>query len=182
MRFYERERVGLFIDGEATYQALKSLGFDVDFKRLLRLLQSKCQLTTARYYTVQTIAPDGSKSVQPLVDWLTYNGFHVVTKFAKEFTNSQGETRFKGNIDIELVVDILDLAATLDHIVIFSGDSELTYLVHTLKDMGKCVTVVSTIATKPALLADSLRRAADQVLDLKEIQPLIARQNRTSVA
>jgi uncharacterized LabA/DUF88 family protein len=121
MHFYPAERVALFIDGANLYAASKSLGFDIDYKRLITYFRQKTQLVRALYYTA--LAEDQEYvSIRPLIDWLDYNGFSMVTKPTKEFTDASGRRKVKGNMDIELAVDAMRLADTLDHIVIFSGD------------------------------------------------------------
>ncbi len=120
MHFYSTERVALFIDGANLYATAKALGFDIDYKRLLTLFRSKSQLVRALYYTA--LAEDQEySSIRPLVDWLDYNGFTMVTKPTKEFTDALGRRKIKGNMDIELSVDAMRLAPSLDHIVTLHG-------------------------------------------------------------
>src|SRR4051812_17007757 len=123
MLFYPAEKLALFIDGANLYGAAKGLQFDIDYKRLLELFARKGTLVRAFYYTA--VAEDQEFSpLRPLVDWLDYNGFAVVTKPLKEFTDAQGRRRVKGNMDIELAIDVMELADIVDHIVIFSGDGD----------------------------------------------------------
>jgi uncharacterized LabA/DUF88 family protein len=180
MNFYQTERVALFIDGANLYATAKSLGFDIDYKRLLRLFRGKGLLVRALYYTA--LAEDQEySSIRPLVDWLDYNGFSMVTKPSKEFVDGSGRRKIKGNMDIELAVDAMRLAENLDHIVIFSGDGDFRSLVAALQQMGKRVSVVSTLQTQPPMVADELRRQADQFLDLADLEKEIARpQNGVS--
>ena len=174
MHFYPNERVALFIDGANLYATAKSLGFDIDYKRLLALFRQKAQLVRALYYTA--LAEDQEySSIRPLIDWLDYNGFTMVTKPTKEFTDASGRRKVKGNMDIELAVDAIRLAENLDHIVIFSGDGDFRSLVGALQQMGKRVSVASTLETQPALVADELRRQADQFIDLANLEQLICR-------
>lgn len=181
--FYPNERVALFIDGANLYAASKSLGFDIDYKRLLQFFRLKTQLLRAYYYTA--LAEDQEySSIRPLIDWLDYNGFAMVTKPGKEFTDALGRRKFKGNMDIELAVDAMRLANTVDHLVIFSGDGDFRGLVAALQGMGKRVSVVSTLQTQPPMVADELRRQADQFIDLADLQgeigrPASQRQERT---
>jgi uncharacterized LabA/DUF88 family protein len=174
MNFYPTERVALFIDGANLYATAKSLGFDIDYKRLLRLFRTKGHLVRALYYTA--LADDQEySSIRPLVDWLDYNGFSMVTKPSKEFVDGSGRRKIKGNMDIELAVDAMRLAEALDHIVIFSGDGDFRSLVAALQQMGKRVSVVSTLQTQPPMIADELRRQADQFLDLADLEKEVAR-------
>ena len=175
MHFYSTERVALFIDGANLYSSAKSLGFDIDYKRLLGLFRQKGQLIRAIYYTA-LLEDQEYSSIRPLIDWLDYNGFSMVTKPTKEFLDAAGRRKIKGNMDIELAVDAMRLSDRLDHIVIFSGDGDFRSLVAALQQMGKRVSVVSTLQTQPPMVADELRRQADQFIDLADIEIQIARK------
>ena len=168
------EKIALFIDGANLYATTKGLGFDIDYKRLLKEFQSRGNLLRAFYYTA-LIEDQEYSSIRPLLDWLDYNGYTVITKPAKEFTDSTGRRKVKGNMDIELAVDAMELAAHLDHIVLFSGDGDFRPLVESIQRRGVRVTVVSTIVTQPPMVADELRRQADIFLDLAELMPKIGR-------
>jgi uncharacterized LabA/DUF88 family protein len=175
MHFYATERIALFIDGANLHAATKSLGFDIDFKRLLALFAEKARLVRALYYTA-LVEDQEFSSVRPLVDWLTYNAFTVVTKPAKTFTDVDGRRKLKGNMDVELAVDAMRLAPHLDHIVLFSGDGDFRSLVAAIQERGKRVSVVSSLVTQPPMIADELRRQADQFIDLAELEPTISRE------
>ena len=178
MHFYKKERVALFIDGANLYAAAKSLALDIDYKKLLTYFRDECNLIRALYYTA--IAEDQEySSIRPLIDWLDYNGFTLVTKPTKEFTDSSGRRKIKGNMDIELAVDAMELSAQLDHIVIFSGDGDFRSLVQALQQKGKRVTVISTLQTQPPMVADELRRQADMFVDLGDIKSIICRPQST---
>src|SRR6476469_9815342 len=174
MHFYPTERVALFIDGANLYATAKSLGFDIDYKRLLALFGTKGQLIRALYYTALAEEQEYS-SIRPLIDWLDYNGYTMVTKRTKEFTDATGRRKLKGNMDIELAVDAMELSEHLDHIVLFSGDGDFRSLVEALQHKGKRVSVVSTLTTTPPMVADELRRQADQFIDLAFLQEEIGR-------
>ncbi|MBS7537398.1 LabA-like NYN domain-containing protein [Ancylobacter lacus] len=168
------EKTALFIDGANLYSATKSLGFDIDYKRLLKEFQSRGYVLRAFYYT--TLVEDTEySSIRPLLDWLDYNGYSVVTKPAREFTDSQGRRRIRGNMDIELAVNAMELAAHVDHIVIFSGDGDFRSLVEAIQRKGVRVSVVSTVNTQPPMISDDLRRQADAFIDLVELQARIGR-------
>ncbi|HML28471.1 MAG TPA: NYN domain-containing protein [Hyphomicrobium sp.] len=174
MHFYPTERIALFIDGANLYATAKSLGFDIDYKRLLGLFRQKGHLIRALYYTALAEEQEYS-SIRPLIDWLDYNGFSMVTKPTKEFTDATGRRKVKGNMDIELAVDAMRLADSLDHIVIFSGDGDFRSLVAALQQKGKRVSVVSTLQTQPPMVADELRRQADQFIDLADLEDQVGR-------
>jgi len=172
MLFYPHERMALFIDGANLYSAAKSLGFDIDYRQLLELFISKGQLVRAFYYTALMEDQDYSP-IRPLVDWLDYNGFTMVTKPAKVFTDSQGRRKVKGNMDIELAVDVMDIAEHVQHIVIFSGDGDFRSLIEAVQRRGVRVSVVSTVKSQPPMAADELRRQADNFIELADLQHAI---------
>lgn len=174
MKFHSHERIALFIDGANLYATSRALGFDIDYKRLLGIFESKAQLIRAYYYTALAEEQEYS-SIRPLIDWLDYNGFTVVTKPMKEFFDATGRRKVKGNMDIELAVDAMDLAERIDHVVLFSGDGDFRSLVEALQRKGKRVSVVSTITSQPPMIADELRRQADVFIDLAGLSTLIGR-------
>jgi uncharacterized LabA/DUF88 family protein len=167
-----KEKLALFIDGSNLYRTTRALGFDVDYKRLLRVFQSRGYLLRAFYYTT-LLEEEERQSLRPLVDWLEYNGFTVVTKAAKEFVDQMGGRRIKGSMDIELAVDALELAPRIDQMVLVSGDGNFTRLVEAMQQQGVRVTVVSTVA--PPMIAGGLRRQADEFIDIRELQDKISR-------
>ncbi|HET6620960.1 MAG TPA: NYN domain-containing protein [Dongiaceae bacterium] len=175
-RFYPNERVALFIDGANLHAAARSLGFDIDYKRLLKHFQEQCHLIRAFYYTA-LVEDQEYSPLRPLVDWLDYNGFTMVTKPTKEYTDSMGRRKIKGNMDIELAIDVLEMAAHLDHVVLFSGDGDFRRLVEAVQRKGVRVSVVSTIRSSPPMVADELRRQSDNFIELEELSSLIARQH-----
>jgi len=168
------ERIALFIDGANLYATAKSLGFDIDYKRLLREFQSKGRLIRAFYYTA-LIEDQEYSSIRPLIDWLDYNGYAVVTKPTKEFVDSLGRRKVKGNMDIELAVDAMEMAEHIDHMVLFSGDGDFRSLVEAVQRRGVRVSVISTITTQPPMIADELRRQADEFIDLIHLVSKIGR-------
>jgi uncharacterized LabA/DUF88 family protein len=170
----QQERIALFIDGANLYASAKSLGFDIDYKRLLREFQSKGRLIRAFYYTA-LVEDQEYSSIRPLVDWLDYNGYAVVTKAAKEFVDSTGRRKVKGNMDIELAVNAMEMADHIDHMVLFSGDGDFRSLVEAIQRKGVRVSVVSTVATQPPMVADELRRQADEFVDLTQMIARIGR-------
>src|SRR5207302_9146083 len=153
-------KIALFIDGANLYATAKTLGFDIDYRRLLKEFQGRGTLLRAFYYTAIIEAQEFS-SIRPLIDWLHYNGYTVVTKATKEFIDATGRRKVKANMDIELAVDAMELAGHVDQIVLFSGDGDFRPLVEALQRRGVRVTVVSTITSQPPMIADELRRQAD---------------------
>lgn len=177
MIFYPQERIALFIDGSNLYAAARALGFDIDYKRLLELFAAKGHLIRAFYYTA-LVEDQEYSPIRPLVDWLDYNGYTMVTKPTKEFTDATGRRKIKGNMDIELAIDVMEMADHIDHIVLFSGDGDFRRLVEAVQRKAVRVTVVSTVRSQPPMVADELRRQADNFLELLELEALIARQSR----
>ncbi|MCL7997392.1 NYN domain-containing protein [Brucella sp. 21LCYQ03] len=172
--FDSREKIALFIDGANLYAASKTLGFDIDYRKLLKAFQKRGYLLRAYYYTA-LVEDQEYSSIRPLIDWLDYNGYKVVTKAAKEFTDSTGRRKVKGNMDIELTVDAMQLTDTVDHFVIFSGDGDFRSLAEALQRRGRKVSVVSTLTTQPAMISDELRRQADHFIDLVSLKAEIGR-------
>src|SRR5919202_2775202 len=167
-------KIALFIDGANLYATAKTLGFDIDYKQLLKEFQSRGTLLRAFYYTA-IIEDQEYSSIRPLIDWLDYNGYTVVTKATKEFIDQTGRRKIKGNMDIELAVDAMEIAEHIDQMVLFSGDGDFRSLVEAMQRRGVRVTLVSPISTQPPMVADELRRQADQFIDLLQLQPQIGR-------
>ena len=169
------EKIALFIDGSNFYATSKALGFDIDYRRLLSEFQSRGTLVRAFYYTT-LIEDQEFSSIRPLIDWLDYNGYTVVTKLTKEFVDATtGRRKVRGSMDVELAVSAMELADHVDQIVLFSGDGDFRSLVEALQRRGVRVTVVSTLSTQPPMIADDLRRQADVFIDLLELKPKIGR-------
>ncbi len=177
MHLYKDERTALFLDGSNLYATAKALGFDIDYKKLLAYFRERTRLVRAIYYTALMDEAEYSP-LRPLIDWLDYNGYMVVTKPVKEFTDSMGRRKIKGNMDIELAVDMMRLAPRLDHVILFSGDGDFRSLVEAVQLEGCRVTVISSVATKPSMIADDLRRQADTFIDLEELKDAVGRPPR----
>ena len=168
------ERIAVFIDGANLYSAARALGFDIDYRKLLNVFRDRGRLVRAYYYTA-LIDDQEYSPIRPLIDWLDYNGYTMVTKPAREFTDAMGQRKIKGNMDMELAIDMLEMTEHLDHVVLFSGDGDFRRLVEAVQRRGLRVSVASTIRTAPPILADALRRQADEFIELAELAPLIAR-------
>ena len=172
--FYPQERTALFIDGANLYGAARHLDFDIDYKKLLQLFKDKTNLVRAYYYTVLIEDQDYSP-IRPLVDWLDYNGYTLVTKPAKEYTDPSGRRRIRNSTNVELAVDMLELADRIDHMILFSGDGGFRRVIEAVQRRGPRVTVVSTVTTTPPLAADEIRRQADAFVDLADFKRDIER-------
>ena len=178
MTFYPTDRLALFIDGTSLYSVAKALGFDIDYRKLLEEFRRRGVLVRAYYYT--TLIDDQDYTpLRPLVDWLDYNGYRLVTKPAREFTDSQGRKRWRGDMDVEIAVDMMEMAAAgCDHLVLFSGDGDFRALLQAVQRRGARVTVISTVKSQPPMIADELRRQADCFVDLADLTEIIGRPSR----
>ena len=171
---FPRTKSALFIDGHNLYATAKALGFDIDYKRLLSEFEKRGEPVHALYYTA-IVEDEEYSSVRTLIDWLDYNGYTVVTKAAKEFVDEYGRRKVKGDLGIELAVDAMQLAEHIDDMVLFSGDGDFRSLVEAMQRRGVRVTVVSTISSRPPMVANELRRQADLFIDVIELKPVISR-------
>lgn len=174
---YPEDRTALFIDGANLYSAARSLQFDIDYKKLLAEFRARTRLIRAIYYTALLEDQDFSP-IRPLVDWLDYNGYALSTKPAKEYQDGAGRRRIKGDMDVEIAVDMMELSGNLDHAVLFSGDGDFRALVAAVQRRGVRVSVVSTVRSNPPMAADELRRQADVFIDLTDLATLIGRPPR----
>ena len=172
--FDEREKVVILIDGANFYATAKALGFDIDYKQFLAAFRKRAYVLRAYYFTA-VVENEDYNSIRPLIDWLDYNGYSVITKPAKEFTDATGRRRVQGRMDQELTVEAMMLADTCDHIVLCSGSGDYRRLIEALQSRGKRVTVVSTMRTQPPMISDDLRRQADNFLDLASLETEVGR-------
>lgn len=177
MTFYPNDRIALFIDGANLFSTSKALDFDIDYRKLLDEFRKRGRLIRANYYTA-LLEHEDYTPLRPLVDWLNYNGFNVVTKPAKDYTDDSGRRRVKGDMDVEIAVDLLEMAPHVDHIVLFTGDGDFRAVVEACQRKGVRVTVVSSMKASPPMVSDDLRRQADNFIDLADLESLIGRAGR----
>ncbi|MGB1106230.1 MAG: NYN domain-containing protein [Candidatus Puniceispirillaceae bacterium] len=176
-----RERTVLFIDGSNFYASARTLGMDIDYARMRAYFAQNAHLIRACYYTALPEDQEYSP-LRPLIDWLDYNGYSVVSKLTREFTDPEtGKRRVKGNMDMEIALDMLRLAPKIEHAILFSGDGDFCRLLEDVQGMGVRVTVVSTTKTSPPMAADSLRRMADEFIELENLREFITRPPRDNV-
>lgn len=175
--FYKDDRLALFIDGANLHAAGRALGFDMDYRLLRQEFERRGKLVRAYYYTA-LLENEEYSPIRPLIDWLNYNGFTIVSKAAREYTDAQGRRRVKGNMDVELTVDAMQLAPRIDHAVLFSGDGDFRPLVEALQRQGVRVSVVSTLRSQPPMIADELRRQADNFIELEALRDIVGRPPR----
>jgi len=81
-------------------------------------------------------------------------------------------------MDIELAIDMMEMAPHLDHVILFSGDGDFRRLVEVVQRKGVKVSVVSTVKSSPPMAADELRRQADQFIELQDLAPEISRAHQ----
>jgi uncharacterized LabA/DUF88 family protein len=174
---YPEDRTALFIDGANLYSAARALQFDIDYKKLLVEFRRRCRLVRACYYTA-LLEDQEFSPLRPLIDWLDYNGYALITKPAREYTDQTGRRRVKGDMDIEIAVGMLELAPHIDQAFLFSGDGDFTALVASMQRRGVRVTVVSTVRSSPPMVSDDLRRQADTFLDLADLVQVLGRPPR----
>jgi uncharacterized LabA/DUF88 family protein len=175
MLFYPDEKLAIFIDGSNLFATAKALNFDIDYSRLRSYFARSSRLLRANYYTALIEDVDFSP-LRPLVDWLDYNGFTMITKPTKEFTDELGAKKIKGNMDMELAIDMMGMAEHVDHIVLFSGDGDFRRLVEAVQRKGVRVTVVSSTKTSPPMIADELRRQADSFIEISKMSKEFGKQ------
>ncbi|MFT8718609.1 NYN domain-containing protein [Acetobacter sp.] len=172
---HNNERTSLFIDGSSLYSASRGLGFDVDYRKLLEYFSKRYNLLRANYYAA-ILDTEEYSPIKPLTDWLSYNGYFLVTKTAREYTDQNGRRRIKGNMDIEIAVDMMEAAPRIDHAILFTGDSDFRRVVEAVQRQGVRVSVVSSMRSSPPLIGDELRRQTDQFIDLADIADEITRR------
>jgi uncharacterized LabA/DUF88 family protein len=174
-------RLAVFIDGLSLHHSARALGFEIDYRRLLSYVNQNNTLLRAYYY--MTIFEDRDhQTTRPLLDWLEYNGFTVRTKPVKEFDDGEGRRKSKRNIAVNLAIDALSVACHIDRLMLFSGDGDFRRLIEVMQRRGVHTTIISTVRTAPPMLADELRRQADDVLELDDLRSQIARQVKASRA
>ena len=177
MLIYPDERLSVFIDGANLYATARALDIEIDYKALRAYFAERGRLVRVFYYTA--ILEDQEYSpLRPLIDWLDYNGFTLVTKPVKEFTDEHGRRKIKGNMDIEIAVDMLNTADNVEHIVLFSGDGDFRRLIEAVQRRGVRVTVISSNSTQPSMIADELRRQADQYIDIVDMMGVFGRKSQ----
>jgi uncharacterized LabA/DUF88 family protein len=177
------ERVSVYIDGPNLYATSRALGVNLDYKKLLKNFKEAANLIRLNYFTAVFENSVEYNSIRPLLDWLDYNGYMVHEKPAKEFTDSAGRRKVRGNVAIDMSVHMMESASHLDHIFLFSGDGDFLSTVFALQRMGVRVTVISTLLSPGdnPMVSDELRRAADQFIDLNSILSVVGQDEKDSV-
>lgn len=173
-RFSKDDRTIVYIDGSNLYGATRLLGFDIDYSKFLNLFKENCKLVRVNYYTA---IPDSSiaSKLRPVLDWMSYNGYHIVSKPTKELIDERGRSRLKGNVDVDIAVGMLSACSHIEHAVLVSGDGDFRVLVEAVQARGVKVTVISTLKSSPPVIADELRRQADDYIDLNDLKEYVCK-------
>jgi uncharacterized LabA/DUF88 family protein len=172
--FFAPGRSAIMIDGNSIQYALRSLNAEIDYRRLRDLFVADRRLVRALYYALVT-RDDEEFGLRRLLDWLDYNGYVVREKYGRAFVAANGHRSLRGHLSLEIAVDALELAPLIDHLILFSGDGDLAALVEAVQRKGVRVTAVSTLMTRPPMIARELRRQVDRFIDLRELRPFIGR-------
>lgn len=169
---FETERAAVFIDGYGTHYTCKSLGIEIDYRKLSELIRR--QTTVIRnYYFTPLVEGQDFIAVKPLLDFLQYNGWTTVTRPYKEHYVSTNTA---------LAVTAMEIAPAIEQAIIFSGNGDFTPLIEALKRRGIHTTVASTVRSEQSYCSDDLRRAADAFIDLDDIRSAISREPRNEKA
>ena len=172
--FYKDERLAVLIDGPHFMSAASALGMDIDYKLLRAEFAKRGKLLRISHY--HPVREDNElMPIRPLLDWLQYNGFDLVTKPIREFTDETGVTRRKANLDVEIAVDAIMIAEKVDHIILLAGSGDLSHLVQNLRTKGVRVTIVSTLRGPSSMVSDNLRRLADNFIELGSLADSICK-------
>jgi uncharacterized LabA/DUF88 family protein len=156
----QKERVAIFIDGSNLFHAAIYLGCEIDYAKLLPCLTKGRQLLRAYFYTA---CDSTNEKQQAFILWMRRNGYRVVTKELVQFADGSK----KANLDVEISVDMLNLARCCDTLVLLSGNGELTYAVNSVTYKGVRVELVSL----RSMASESLMNVADSYIDLQNIKP-----------
>ena len=174
------KRIALVIDGHNHYATSKLIGLNTDYGKLAAWVSERGMLVRSLYYSMVEESESGTRTVQPLLDWLDYNGFNVITKPMLIFETADGRRKITGSMHVEMTVDMLDLAPRLDEIVLVTGHGEMRAAVEAVQRRGVRVTVVSTIKTPSPQVSDDLRRQADEFVDLMTLVAIVAAPARAA--
>lgn len=155
------------IDGSNLYESARAIGLQVDYKRLLELLNEDGLLLRAFYFTALRDKSIHSP-VRKTVDWLRHNGYVCVTKETKEYTDAEtGRVKVKGNVDVDIATYAFINAQSVDEIYLFSGDGDFAIMVKELQNRYALkVKVVSSMG----LVSTELRAQADKFISLEAMR------------
>lgn len=155
-----KQRIGVFVDGANHSEALNQANVKMNYRDFLRGLDGNHQIVAARYYSGVS-DKDAYKNVRDFLSVVSKAGFALVTKPIREFPDGT----VKGNVDIEIAVDIMAMVDRLDQVMLFSGDGDFIYLVNTIQQRGVYVTVCSH---KPFASVE-LRESCNEFLEIRDL-------------
>lgn len=144
------DKVGVFVDVQNMFYAARGQNARLDFEVLLQNATRGRRLIRAIAYVVEAKEIDQSG----FIALLQQKRYEVKRKDLK--VRSDGS--FKGDWDMEIALDALEMAGALDVVVLVTGDGDFTGLVQKLKILGPRVEVYSF----PENTAKELREAADK--------------------
>ena len=163
-----RGRVAIFIDGANLFHAGLQLGLEIDYAKLLYCLTEKAKLLRAFFYTG---VDRTNEKQQGFLLWMRRNGYRVVSKDLVQFPDGSK----KANLDVEIAVDMINLAPYYDTAVLVSGDGDLAYAVNALSYQGVRVEVVSI----RSMTSDSLIDVTDYFVDIETIKQYIQKDSHS---
>ncbi len=157
-----RGRIAIFIDGANLFYSAMELGIEINYTKLLQCLTADSKLLRSFFYT--GVDSNNDKQNNFLL-WMRRNGYRVIAKELIEFADGSK----KGNLDVEIAVDMMTLIGCYDTAVLVSGDGDLAYAVNAVSYRGIRIEVVSL----RSMTSDSLINVADAYVDLEEIKDQI---------
>jgi uncharacterized LabA/DUF88 family protein len=159
MRVNKSQRIGVFVDVQNMYYSARSMyKAKVNFAQLLKTAVSGRELIRAIAYVIKT---DVVKEEKNFFDALENIGFEVNAKDLQVFYGGQK----KGDWDVGIAMDMIELAPKLDAVVLVSGDGDFVPLVRHLKHaLGVRVEVIAFGKSS----ASKLKEACDSFFDLDE--------------
>jgi len=170
----DQERTLVMIDGGHFFSCHQSLGFTVDWAKMVTHLRESTRLTALVYYALVPADPTVKHAARPAIDWLAYNGGRIHTKSMSEFNDGTGRMRVRGTLIPEMSVDMVLAAPNIDHLILFAGDGEFSYPVEKVQERCR-VTMVSTIESEEIRANTDLRRLVDNFVDVKDLRGLISK-------
>ena len=177
MYFGKDERLAVFIDGGSLSAAVTALEFEVDFGKISRFFRDACNLVRIYFYAQ---VPEEGGSIRPLIDWLDYHNYSVTAKTGRTLVEEGRKARTRGDFAVDLAVEAMRVGRNVDHLVLVCGDYRYRALVAGLQQMGRRVSVISTLQPRPIVDAE-LRRQADQFIDLLELKPHFERKRAVAI-
>ncbi len=171
-RHSSHERVAIFIDGENIHYSAKHLNMRLDYLKLCARLAGNRRLVRSYFYTAVSNQSEGKID---FINFLKLNGFTVVTKEIKSFSDDQGQARsVRSSLDMELAIDVLDMTQHLDVVILCTGDGDFKPLVNSVSRQGRRVEVCAL----REMTSTDLIAAADVYTDLASMKDQIALQGR----